>query len=1487
VTSFLTSGMGGIGGAGTPTTDTRALQEINSQNKTFVNKDFTKNIAWLNNSVDTLSAWSQKLQSGVDQANQNAFEQVQGIFADFFVMFAGLEPTGIDPGDLKYVLQGIGALLGINPDTPFPINLLEAGWHLFSNYIVPGPQFLDVIFDAVDAWGAELGLSPEFMTAMNNLKDAFENLWTAIDTDLNGLFDALSKLLAAFMPSINSLGPLIDGLVNLIDLIPWDVLTPLLQLLADLGIPFINALTTIVNAGTAFLDPLSFISGSQIGSLGTNFAPNTVKDTTLWSVGAVGAEATAWTWDAAQSAFTTLGNGSIKEIHTQKTYPANPGAKLTVKGSLRWIGIPSGANDFGVQLQWFLDANPVSVTNFDIPSGHGAAGGFTQSVNVTDVVVPVSVNGVKIAARVGPGISTGQVWAKDFSAQLQGGVSAGLLEGLLNLINIPGLPAAQIISGIFGGSLIPGLDASKIVSGQFAQSMVVNLEAQLADLYAQVMKGIITSFAGVQSLVDQAFQAMFGGSSTGNNWNNFLSTLQNIPGLNIVSTFLASVVPGLDASKITSGLFPQSMVNGLVALLNAFPGGNIIGTLLSSVIPGLDASKITSGLLGLPQIPNLPASQVTSGTFLTSLIPNLNASIINAGTFIASLIPGLDASKISSGIFSLLQIPNLPASQVTSGTFGSGFIPGLDASKIISGLFSQSQVTNLPTDLASKLPTNVFNASAQAGPNIVLGPTFEDSTIVRNFAAGAGSGYSTEQKHGGTQSFKIVSAGGWDELDLAPIAGGTFAQDSSKSLKVVAGQKYFVSVWCFAKSTNVGANNAGIDVFYTDSTGVNPVLYTTLNGVLTNVPVGAWKQISGYSTVPAGYDRMLPYFFTDNPTTVGNVWYVDDADVHDETAVQNVVQNLWGSVGSIGATSANLAPNPSFTTDISGWTFWDWGAATLGVWDGTQGHSANGSLKLPFSGGSGQSAADLTFPCVPGQSFSISLWAKQDANSGGGYIGVYTGDATGKGFGTAADTTHNLGNAATGWTQHNYTFTAPANCYTMIIEAASQTSGAAGNLWIDDVVVQQTNMLTPAVTPNALGDIPRLVNALFQGFIGSPSPATSLTDAIMAVQRQFNQTVSNTKAIQTLQSVATAGANSGTTVTVDFGSYADGPMPSVFTVTYSGTGTSRLGVTNGQANWATLVNDADVSASVRYNVAPTATDFQIIRGTMTQAPNDGGISGNPRIYVRGRVNAADNSFVWARARSIGWMLWQADIGCTVAGVETVWVSNITLPWNLNMYFKVGVGVNPRVYELWSGDQMVYSHTEVGTTSQLGSSNRYWGAISQMRKGNFNAITSGMIGATAVSDNAPVAVQGSHAHMNRTGTGTVNLTGGSVWTLLPASFFGATLRASSDITPDLVNGKFTVTKAGPYQINVRIRLSSSVAALVYVGLYKNGVLDQVSDFWFPGDTSAESIGGHFNTYLSANDNVQIATFSTGVTVTVLTGEATGTQTFFNITKGATT
>ncbi|OHU23390.1 hypothetical protein BKG77_06910 [Mycobacteroides chelonae] len=254
---------------------------------------------------------------------------------------------------------------------------------------------------------------------------------------------------------------------------------------------------------------------------------------------------------------------------------------------------------------------------------------------------------------------------------------------------------------------------------------------QVFDQWVQLLKqmtGLDLSspealFASIIGKLQELLGPIFGGVDLTNPpsaeevWEQVISTLivplnlllgPNSPlnALNLFNLIPGGLIPGLDASKIISGIF----TTGQIPILDASQIGT--GTFLGSLIPGLDASKIISGIFGNGQIPTLDASKIGSGTFLGSLIPGLDASKIITGTFGGGLIPDLDAAKIITGTFGLSRIPNLPAGQITSGTFLAGLIPGLDASKIVSGIFGSGVIPDLD---AAKIITGTLGLARIPG----------------------------------------------------------------------------------------------------------------------------------------------------------------------------------------------------------------------------------------------------------------------------------------------------------------------------------------------------------------------------------------------------------------------------------------------------------------------------------------------------------------------------------------------------------------------------------------------------------------------------------------------------------------------------------------------------------------------------------------------------------------------------------------------------
>jgi hypothetical protein len=178
----------------------------------------------------------------------------------------------------------------------------------------------------------------------------------------------------------------------------------------------------------------------------------------------------------------------------------------------------------------------------------------------------------------------------------------------------------------------------------------------------------------------------------------------------------------------------------------------------------------------------------------------------------------------------------------------------------------------------------------------------------------------------------------------------------------------------------------------------------------------------------------------------------------------------------------------------------------------------------------------------------------------------------------------------------------------------------------------------------------------------------------------------------------------------------------------------------------------------------------------------------------------------------------------------------------------------------------------------------WGA------GNYDAFR---IAAVSISDYVVPTYVGSGARMSRHATATVtpNTSSGTTQ-LLPTSFFDTNEQATSDITVDLTNGKFTASVEGWYRVCYRIQFDQNMvvtwnptqAAPI---LYKNGSVYEyghsVSAFFYAGFTSGEiNFYSSHVVYLKANDYVQVGYHNFTATGTYhFVGESTGAQTYFDI------
>lgn len=341
---------------------------------------------------------------------------------------------------------------------------------------------------------------------------------------------------------------------------------------------------------------------------------------------------------------------------------------------------------------------------------------------------------------------------------LTGGLSANAPWVFGDSFKVSGMPSGLLATSdnVSAASLLTTYPANPPTGILFSTSPVTLTKGAIYWVTVEYSAGDVTNFVSVASQGSDFPSAELNGSwvrglattITFRLYSNFLlmrSAHEATPGLNLSTDFNDATGELKWDLDVTGGLgslndLTDVTVSAPVSLHHLIYDGSTWANraLLASDIPVLAASKITSGTFSTARIPNLAASKITSGAFDTARIPNLSTSKLTSGilgvvrggtglatitagnivlgagsgnltqlafgaaggfvrsdgtawaraTLIAADIPSLPASKITSGVLDVTTIPNLPASRITSGTFVDARIPSLAASKITSGIFS-------------------------------------------------------------------------------------------------------------------------------------------------------------------------------------------------------------------------------------------------------------------------------------------------------------------------------------------------------------------------------------------------------------------------------------------------------------------------------------------------------------------------------------------------------------------------------------------------------------------------------------------------------------------------------------------------------------------------------------------------------------------------------------------------------------------------------
>lgn len=402
------------------------------------------------------------------------------------------------------------------------------------------------------------------------------------------------------------------------------------------------------------------------------------------------------------------------------------------------------------------------------------------------------------------------------------------------------------------------------------------------------------------------------------------------------------------------------------------------------------------------------------------------------------------------------------------------------------------------------------------------------------------------------------------------------------------------------------------------------------------------------------------------------------------------------------------------------------------------------------------------------------------------------------------------------------------------------------------------------------------------GGSGSGSDAAQAQSDAQAILAQ------NAAAIAALQTQNNNSANSGKSAVIDFSALPNASsLPSMLTQTYSGTASvGTWGIVSGRACWipgSSLVLGTARDCVAVYNVTPTDTDYQKAGVAFSSAPTTDH-SGVGHSIITARSNLAGTSYVYVDMTRSSW-----EIGCVVAGTKTVWKTNTTA--GLSFSFKAssaywilpGTAGGPRIYQFMENSTVLYTYTEVGTTSKLGDvstgeaeSYRYPGLGARAAVVNGGAGVPANMLAFAFSDNTPAAVLGSAARFYRASATGVSHASGDV--KVANGFFDTIDYATADITwTPGTNNQVTVATEGVYAVTIRCATANTSTGKLCL-LWRNGVVAKRG-----GLTTNSDFAETFFIYLYAGDTIQPGV-NMGGTVSS-TGDATGTQSYFEIAKVA--
>jgi hypothetical protein len=298
----------------------------------------------------------------------------------------------------------------------------------------------------------------------------------------------------------------------------------------------------------------------------------------------------------------------------------------------------------------------------------------------------------------------------------------------------------------------------------------------------------------------------------------------------------------------------------------------------------------------------------------------------------------------------------------------------------------------------------------------------------------------------------------------------------------------------------------------------------------------------------------------------------------------------------------------------------------------------------------------------------------------------------------------------------------------------------------------------------------------------------------------------------------------------------------------------------------------------RFVRTQTQTDYQII-GVVLDSPlmQPGSAQG-----IIGRCDTAKENYVF-----LHWDGTNISMFMVIGGVKTQIGTSEPYTPKVGDHVQLIPGTATSVREFLgtvNGAPLI-DVTDTTGTSVIGPANRSGGLHWEVGAG---PEIPGNVHSFHIADNNFGGTTGSGAAMTRLGTAAVTIPSTPTSNLTPTNFFDTEQFATADITVDLADGKFTVSRPGLYMVTVRAnRPGSTGSRQVSSLLYKNGSLYQWGVSLLMSDTGGDvqaAIWSQFLVQLNAGDFVQSGwdnSISTDSGTTTFVGEPTGTQTYLTI------